>query len=119
MNKNCTVYRTTGFIGKKWTLLILLELHKGRQKWKRYSQLKRSLMDITPKILSLRLKELGMEDMVKRRVDTKTFPIKSEYRLTSSGEDFIHIIKDIKKWSLKWNVKNKQCNDRDCKECEF
>jgi DNA-binding HxlR family transcriptional regulator len=119
MDKTCTVFKTTSFIGKRWTLLILLELHKGERVWKRYTHLKNSLINITPKILSARLKELERENMIKRRVDAKNFPIKSEYRLTEGGQDFIRIIKNIKKWSLKWKFKSKRCESRDCKACRL
>ncbi len=119
MNKKCTVYRTAGFIGKKWTILIMLELYKGKPEWKRYTRLKNSLVNITPKILSTRLKELKKEGIIMKRVDAKTFPVKSEYVLTHSGKDFIRIIKDMKKWALEWNIKNKSCSEKDCKACEL
>lgn len=119
MDKSCTVYRTANFVGKRWTLLILLELYKGREAWKRYSQLKGRLMNVTPKILSARLRELEREKMIRRRVDASNFPIKSEYRLTAGGKEFVKIIKDIKKWSLKWKYRNRVCESRDCRTCEF
>lgn len=119
MAKDCTIYKTANFIGKRWTLLLLLELYRGSSLWKRYSQLKRGLPEITPKILSIRLKELEKENLIKKRIDTAEFPIKSEYSLTKSGKDFIKIIKDIKKWSLKWKIKNKQCETSDCKVCNI
>jgi len=96
MDKNCTLYRTLGVLGKKWTPLVLLELYKGDSAWKRYSEVKNKLADITPKILSARLKELEAEGLVKKRVDAETFPIKSEYALTESGEKFIKILKNMK-----------------------
>jgi DNA-binding HxlR family transcriptional regulator len=119
MNNDCTIYKTTEFIGKRWTLLILLELYKGDFKKKRYSELKNSLDRITPKILSTRLKELAKEGMIKKDIDASKFPIKCEYSLTESGMDFIKIIKDMKKWALKWNVQNKVCSESNCKNCEF
>ncbi len=119
MYKRCAVSKTVDFIGKRWTLLILLELYKGKPKRKRYSQLKNKLLDITPKILSARLKELEQEGMITKRVDAKTFPIKCEYSLTESGENFINIIKDIKKWALRWKIKNTRCESGDCRECEL
>lgn len=119
MDKDCIIYKTTNFIGKRWTLLILLELYKGTLKTKRYSQIKNSLPEITPKILSVRLKELGKEGLIKKRIDTTEFPIKCEYSLTKSGEDFIKIIKDIKKWALKWKIKSTVCERANCKECEL
>jgi len=99
MDERCTIYRTIDFISKKWTLLILLELYKTRGK-KRYSELKSSLLNITPKILSTRLRELEKQGLITKYIDTNGFPIKCEYILTDSGKDFIRIIKDIKKWSL-------------------
>lgn len=119
MNKNCTVYKTVDFIGKRWTLLIILEIFKGEKHSKRYSQIKKSLMNITPKILSVRLKELVEKGIVKKKMDTSSYPITSEYSLTKKGLDFIKIIQDIKEWALDWNVKNKTCKNQDCEKCEF
>lgn len=119
MEDSCTIYKTTSFIGKRWTLLILLELYKGNPKTKRYFQLKDKLLEITPKILSKRLKELEKEGLIVKKVDAKTFPVKCNYHLTKRGEEFIKIIKGIKKWALKWKYKNKNCEDLDCKECEI
>ncbi len=118
MNEACTIYRTIDFISKKWTLLILLELYKTKGK-KRYSELKQSLLDITPKILSNRLRELEKQGLITKYIDISGFPIKCEYTLTDSGKDFIRIIKDIKKWSLQWKNKNKECERQDCKQCEL
>lgn len=99
--------------------MILLELHRGSAKWKRYSVVKRGLKGITPKILSMRMKELVKEEMVRKRVDAKTFPVKSEYSLTERGEDFVRIIREIKSWGLKWKVKNEVCKTVECQQCEF
>lgn len=119
MDKNCTVYRTADFIGKRWTILILLELYKSRTKWKRYSEIKKGLQNITPKILSVRLKELEKEGLVVKKIDVTSFPIKCEYSLTDSGKDFIKIIKDMKKWALRWKIKNKVCELTNCLECKL
>ncbi|MBS3075367.1 helix-turn-helix transcriptional regulator [Candidatus Pacearchaeota archaeon] len=119
MKENCSIRKVANFLGKRWTLLILLELYKGKSKWKRFSQVKKSLNNITPKILSARLKELEREKLIEKRVNVERFPIKSEYKLTEAGKDFINIIKNIKKWSLKWKEKNEKCDERDCKDCEF
>ena len=119
MDENCTVYKTMDYISKKWTLLILLELYKGESDKKRYSELKKSLLDITPKILSARLKELEKHDIITRNIDTSCFPIKCEYSLTESGKELIQIIKNIKRWTLRWKIQNEVCDEQDCKGCEF
>ena len=117
MDKNCTIYKTVDFIGKKWTLLILLELHK--KGWKRYSELKKSIPEITPKILSSRLKELEEEKLVIKEVDARNFPVKCEDSLTKQGREFITVIQSMKTWALKWKVKNNICEARDCSQCKL
>ena len=119
MEQDCTIYQTANFIGKRWTLLILLELYKGTSECKRYSELKKSLPDITSKILAARLRELEKENLIIKKVDSSTVPIRSEYTLTKSGKDFIHIIEDMKEWALKWKMRNLICTKTNCKECQF
>ncbi len=119
MDKKCTIYRTVGFIGKKWTLLILLELYRGELKSKRYSEIKSNMQGITPKMLSARLKELENEGLVKKIVDASSFPVRCDYSLTKSGYGFIRIIKDIKQWALRWKISNKACLDSDCGKCSL
>lgn len=119
MKKECGVRKSVNFLGKRWTLLILLELYKGELKWKRFSQIKKNLENITSKILSTRLKELERENLIEKKVKVTEFQIKSEYKLTEAGKDFIRVIKNIKRWSLKWKKKNRICEETDCKNCEF
>ena len=119
MDNNCTVYKTIDFISKKWSLLILLEIYKSPQGKKRYSGIKNNLLDITPKVLSARLKELEKEGLIKKHIDASSFPVKSEYELTKTGIDFISIIKDIKSWALRWKIHNKVCEQLDCKDCDL
>lgn len=117
MDENCTVYRTMDFISRKWTLLILLELYKGGKEKKRYSEIKDKMEDITPKVLSQRLKELESEKLITRRVDASKFPVKTEYSLTESGRDFIPIIRQMKTWALKWKPHNELCESVNCENC--
>ena len=117
MDEICTVNRTVKYLTKKWTLLIILELYKGPDYTRRFSDLKDSLNDITPKILSERLKELEDEGILAKKVDKTSFPVKSEYTLTESGLGIIEIIRDIKKWALRWKIDNIPCGEQDCKGC--
>jgi len=119
MKRECSVRKAVNFLGKRWTLLILLELYKGNSEWKRFSQIKRNLDNITSKILSIRLKELKRENLIEKKVNVAEFPIKSEYKLTKAGKGFVGIIKNIKRWSLTWKKKNKTCKETDCKDCEI
>lgn len=115
--KDCTIYKTISIIGKKWTLLILLELYKGKEPYKRFNELKNALENITPKVLVQRLRELEDDGIVLRRVDTSHIPITSEYALSGSGEALMQVIQDIKKWGLSHKFENEECKCTRCKTC--
>lgn len=119
MRETCTIFRTMNFIGKRWTLPIMIEMYKGKEKHKRYTEVKKRIPAITPKVLSARLKELEQEGLISKRTDASSFPIKCEYSLTKSGIEFIDIIKHTKQWALKWKYKNSVCSSQDCKECDL
>lgn len=120
MDEVCTVYRTMAYLSKKWSMLILLELYKrgdDTEGWMRFSEIRFSMSDITPKILSERLKELEGEGLVEKRVTVDSFPIKSEYRLTESALELMAVVHDLKMWALKWKIDNVPCMKQDCRNC--
>ena len=117
MDDACTVNMTVKYLTKKWTLLIILELYKGNNYTRRFSDLKDSLGDITQKILSERLKELEEEGILTKKIDATAFPVKSEYTLTESGLEIVDVIRAVKKWALKWKIDNIPCGNQDCKVC--
>lgn len=119
MDHECTLYKTMDYLAKKWTILILLELRKGEQEWKRFSELRDSMKDVTPKVLSERLRNLEMEGLILKRVDASAFPIKSEYKLTQAGEELVEATKQIKNWALKWKISNEICLLQDCRSCKL
>lgn len=117
MQEECTVNLTVKYIARKWTLLILLELYKGEGHARRFSELKSCLAGVTQKVLSTRLRELEREGLIENRVDRTSFPLKSEYILTESGLEIIDVIKDMKRWALKWKIANIKCGCQDCSQC--
>jgi DNA-binding HxlR family transcriptional regulator len=117
MDHACTIYQTMDFASKKWMLLILLEMYKSNKEKVRYSEIKKNMEEITPKVLSNRLKELEDQGLITKTIDASEFPVKSFYQLTPSGNEFITVIKTLKQWALKWKVDNKICQSLDCKHC--
>ena len=106
------------YLSRKWTVLIVLELGKGEE-WKRFSDLKRSMSEITPKVLTERLRDLVEEGLVEHRVDTSEVPMRSEYRLTECGQDLIRVIREMKLWALRWKINNEPCRLQDCRLCKL
>lgn len=117
MQDSCTVNKTVRYLSKRWTLLIILELYKGEGYTRRFSELRDALSGITPKVLSERLRELEEERIISRHVDATAFPVRSEYTLTESGLEIVDVIRDIKRWALKWKINNISCGGQDCKVC--
>ena len=116
MDKMCTVYKTMDYLSKRWTVLILHEMSKGAE-WKRFSEIERSMKEVTAKVLTERLRELEAEGLVERRVDTSCVPIKSEYRLTEASRELMCVIHELKSWALKWKIDNPVCASTQCRLC--
>lgn len=80
-NPDCPVARAHEVLGGKWTTLIFRDLMGGKR---RYSELMRSLIGISPRMLAERLKMLEGEGLVTRTV-FPTVPPTTEYSLTALG----------------------------------
>jgi DNA-binding HxlR family transcriptional regulator len=87
-----TLYVLSG----KWKLPIIIALINGP---KRFTILQRSLVDITPKILSKELKELELNVFVTRTVYA-TSPVTVEYELTKYSQSLNNIISEMREWGL-------------------
>ncbi len=116
MDHSCTVYQTMEYLSKRWAILILHELNKGNE-WKRFSEIQRSMKEVTPKILTERLRELESEGLIEKRVDTSVVPMKSEYRLTPASLELMEVVHQLKMWALKWKIDNPACAQCNCRLC--
>ena len=98
----CPIGYTIDIISKKWTLHIMREL---ADKPKFFGEILKALdWGLTPKILSVRLKELLEEKIINRKVIGTKAPLRVRYSLTKRGNEFINAFRSIEKWSKKWNV---------------
>ncbi|MCG7502924.1 winged helix-turn-helix transcriptional regulator [Tenacibaculum sp. Mcav3-52] len=84
-----------GVIGGKWKTVILFHLIKGTL---RYSELRKEIPMVTERTLSLQLKALEEDGVIKRKVYTSKPPLKVEYSLTDLGKSLIPIIQSIADW---------------------
>ncbi|MEK7571796.1 MAG: helix-turn-helix domain-containing protein [Patescibacteria group bacterium] len=90
----CPVTRTVKIIGSKWTILILYQLRSGV---KRFGELEKILVGISPKTLSQRLQELEKEAFITKKVFHEV-PLRVEYSLTERGKSVGKIIDEMAKW---------------------
>jgi DNA-binding HxlR family transcriptional regulator len=83
-------------IGGRWKVLILWHLFHGTR---RFSQLRRDITDVTPKMLTQQLRELESDGLLKRKVYPQV-PPKVEYSLTSRGESLKPVIDAMCRWGV-------------------
>lgn len=93
-HKNCSFEKTLKIIGSRWTMHILHLLMGGPR---RFGQLQETLRPISPKTLSIRLKELEKQGIIKKKIYAQV-PPKVEYSLTQKGLSLQKIFMLISKW---------------------
>lgn len=94
-NHFCPVARSLEVIGEKWSLLIVRDLLRGPQ---RFTDLLRGLNNITPKWLTLRLRELEAAGIVER--DQEPGRKEVRYRLTEKGAQLGPVIAALNVWGV-------------------
>jgi DNA-binding HxlR family transcriptional regulator len=95
---SCPVCRTAEIVCGKWTLLVIRDLADGRS---RFCELERSLVGISPRTLSLRLRALEEEGIVKRQTFPEV-PPRVEYALTDKGRALVPLIEDMRAYGRQW-----------------
>ena len=94
----CSIEKALDVLEGKWTFLIIRDLSEGT---KRFGELRKSLAGVSPKTLSVRLKELEAKNVIKRTAFA-TVPPTVEYSLTEKGLSLMPIIIAMKLWGAKW-----------------
>ena len=97
-SSDCPVGRTADIVCGKWTLLIVRDLAEGRS---RFCELERSLEGISPRTLSLRLRALEEEGIVKRQTFPEV-PPRVEYALTEKGRALVPIVESMRAYGIEW-----------------
>lgn len=80
----CPVELTLLLISNKWKVLIIRDLLDGT---KRFSELKKSINNISQKVLTSNLREMEENDLLTRKVYPEV-PPRVEYTLTDIGNLF-------------------------------
>ena len=97
--KSCPVFNTFNIIGKKFSILILRNMIYDKQT--RFNEFLNSIEEINPKTLSIRLKEMEKDGLIRRQVYDET-PIRIEYYLTQKGKELQPILEQMALFSVKY-----------------
>lgn len=96
---NCSLGFTMTVIGSKWRAIILWHILKTDPI--RYGKLKKSIPNISHKILSQELKSLEMDGLIER-IAYATIPPKVEYIPTNGGKSLENILTELCLWGKKY-----------------
>lgn len=90
----CPVETTLTLISDKWKVLILRDLMDGT---KRFGELKRSVGDISQKVLTSQLRQMEESGLLVRKAYPEV-PPRVEYTLTDLGRSLKPILDAMQEW---------------------
>lgn len=96
----CPVETTLTLIGDKWKVLILRDLMPGT---KRFSELKRSIGNISQKVLTAQLRDMEHSGLLTRTVYAEV-PPRVEYSLTELGKSLKPILDALQSWGEEYKA---------------
>lgn len=99
----CPVETTLMLIGDKWKVLILRDLMPGT---KRFGELKKSIGNVSQKVLTAQLRDLEEKGLVSRKVYAEV-PPRVEYSLTELGKSLSPILDAMREWGEHYQAQNK------------
>ncbi|WP_129714000.1 helix-turn-helix domain-containing protein [Pedobacter sp. SYP-B3415] len=90
----CDLTYALGKIGGRWKLQILDKLEQGKM---RYSDLRRDFMHITERMLTLQLRAMERDGLLRRSVYAGV-PVRVEYELSDMAIELGPILKQLSLW---------------------
>lgn len=97
----CPVETTLTLIGDKWKVLILRDLLPGT---KRFGELKKSIGNVTQKVLTSQLRDMEESGLISRKVYAEV-PPRVEYTLTDLGYSLKPILDAMWNWGEEYKAK--------------
>ena len=98
----CPVETTLTLIGDKWKVLILRDLLSGT---KRFGELKKSIGNVSQKVLTAQLRAMEDSGLLTRTVYAEV-PPRVEYTLTELGQSLQPILDAMWNWGEKYKAQN-------------
>ena len=94
---NCPVRNILDRFGDKWSILILLIL--GEEEKLRFNELSKAIPDVSQKMLTVTLRTLESDGLVKRTIFPEV-PPRVEYEITAIGRTLLPHIQNLSKWAV-------------------
>ena len=100
----CPVETTLMLISNKWKVLILRDLMPGT---KRFGELKKSVGNVSQKVLTAQLRDMEDSGLVNRKVYAEA-PPRVEYSLTELGKSLKPILDAMWTWGENYKTHNNE-----------
>lgn len=97
----CPVQVTLRLISGKWKVVVLYHLFDGK---KRFSELMRFAGHVSQRTLTMQLRELERDGIIRRTVYAEV-PPRVEYELTPLGETMRPIVESMRAWGMWYKEK--------------
>lgn len=97
----CPVETTLMLISDRWKVLILRDLMNGTR---RFGELKKSIGDVSQKVLTTQLRQMEESGLLTRKVYAEV-PPRVEYSLTELGYSLKPILESMKIWGTEYQQK--------------
>jgi len=92
---HCEMDVAMHYVGGKWKTVVLWYLIEDK---KRFNEIKKLIPNITEKMLSIQLKSLEEDGIIKKEVFNVKPPLKVEYSLTDFGKTLIPLLQYLVTW---------------------
>jgi DNA-binding HxlR family transcriptional regulator len=93
-------HRAVELIGRRWTGAIVAVL-LAEDEPRRFSELKAAVPGLSDRVLSQRLRELEVEQLVERGVHAGP-PVRVDYALTPKGRALGPVVRALEDWGQRW-----------------
>lgn len=93
----CPLRELLSRLGDKWSVLLILTLARMPKERARFSELKRSLPDISQRMLTATLRNLERDGLISREMFAEV-PPRVEYQLTELGVSILNPMREIVNW---------------------
>ncbi len=94
----CPIRASLGVLGRKWSCLVLRDVAFFGEMT--FSRILRNNPGMTPRVLSMRLRDLREEGLIDRLVDPER-PRNVRYRLSQQGKDAIPILTALIQYGIR------------------
>mgnify|MGYP000440100693 CR=1 FL=1 len=95
--ENCPIRDVLSRLGDKWSMLVLISLEANGVM--RFSDIQKSIADISQRMLTVTLRSLEEDRLIRRKVYPEV-PPRVEYALTETGLSLMPHINSLVGWAL-------------------